>query len=677
MTDQPNPLLNSDLPKFSAIGPEHAVPAIEARLAEYQALIDDIEAGRRAGSVETITEEVRRDDALALAWSTIGHLHAVMNSAEWRAAFSACLERISAFYTARGQNRALMACWQAVAERDDFASSSAAFRRMVTEELRDFHRSGVDLPEPQRKRFAEINARLARLGNEFGNHVLDATEGWFEDFDDPAQLTGLPATELATLEQKARAQDCPGWRADLSHPCFKAIITYADDRRLRERFYVAHCTRASSQGPRAGHNNNEPIVAEMLALKREQAQLLGFSSPAELKLERRMARDVATIDAFLRDLVERARPVARTQLAELTAFARNRGGPEALAPWDIAFYAEKMREAELGLSQEKLKPYFELEAVLKGLFGLAERLLGIKLQPATDVETWHSDVRYYAIDYGDGRPAAGLYLDLYARSGKQGGAWMDVCRQRMKLDDAPARPPVAFLTCNFAAPAPGHPSLLKHDDVVTLFHEFGHCLHHLLTEVDWPPVAGISGVEWDAVELPSQLFEGWAWERDFLHRHARHVETGEPLPTDWIVALDADRKFLGALALLRQIEFALTDLALHREAVDDIVAVQQQIHDQVAVTPMPEYNRYLMSFSHLFDGGYAAGYYSYLWAERLARDAFGLFREHGLFDRGLGERLRGEILAVGGSRPMAESWHAFVGREARLEPLLDAYGVAA
>jgi len=675
--DHENPLLAPGLPNFSAIRAGHAVPAVEARLAGYQALIDDIEAGVRPASVATVAEEVRRDDALALAWSTVGHLHAVMNTAEWRAAFSACLEKITAFYTARGHNRALMACWRTVAEADDFGSHSQAFRRMVDEELTDFHLSGVDLPEDRRERFAEISMALSRLGNRFGNHVLDATEGWFEDFIDAAQLAGLPESERAVLADKARAAGRDGWRADLSYPCFKAIITYADDRDLRERFYQAHCTRASRQGPQPGRHDNEAIVAEMLALRHEQAALLGFSSAAKLKLSRRMAPDAEAVEAFLNDLAERARPAAAAQLEALAEFARDHGGPEQLAAWDIAYWSEKMREATLGLSQERLKPFFELEAMLGGLFGLAEQLFGIRLERADDIETWNDEVRYYALDFGDGRARAGLYLDLYARTGKQGGAWMDVCRQRMRLGDDPVRAPVAFLTCNFAAPSPGHPSLLTHDDVVTLFHEFGHCLHHLLTEVDWPPVAGISGVEWDAVELPSQLFEGWTWEREFLTRHARHFETGEPLPEDWITALDADRKFLGALALVRQIEFALTDLALHRGPVDDPAALQHRIHEQVGVTPMPDYNRYLMSFSHLFDGGYAAGYYSYLWAERLARDAFGLFRERGLFERDVGARLHAEILAVGGSRPMTESWAAFIGREPRLEPLLDAYGVAA
>ena len=674
MTER-NPLLESGLPDFPSIRPDHAVPAVEQRLAEYRDVLDDIEnAGADAGP-ETIAREIRADDALALAWSSIGHLHGVVNTPEWREAFAECLEKITAFYTARGHDRALFECWRAVAERDDFDSQPRDFRRMVAEELTDFRQSGVDLDEEPRDRFAEISMRLSKLGNEFGNHVLDATEAWYEDFDDADRLAGLPDSERETLAAKAVEAGRDGWRADLSYPCYKAIVTYADDRELRRRFYTAHATRASSQGPHAGRFDNEPIVAEMLAFRREAAELLGYSSAAELKLSRRMAPGVEAVERFLEDLAERARPAAEAQLRELTDFAVGIGGPDPLEPWDIAYYSEKMREHRLGLSQDKLKPYFELEATLAALFGLAERLFGVRFERDDQVATWHRDVRFYRLAGVEGD--AGLYVDLYARSGKQGGAWMDVCRQRMAVDRTEPRAPVAFLTCNFAPPGEGLPSLMTHDDVVTLFHEFGHTLHHLLTRVDWPPVAGIGGVEWDAVELPSQLLEGWVWEPDFLATFARHHETGEPLPAEWIEALDADRKFLGALALLRQIEFALVDLALHRRPVDDPVAVMKNVHDRVAVTPMPEFNRFLMSFSHLFDGGYAAGYYSYLWAERLARDAFELFRESGLYDRDAGRRLQDEILAVGGSRPMLESWLAFRGREPKLEPLLDSYGIAA
>ncbi|MCA1778908.1 MAG: M3 family metallopeptidase, partial [Xanthomonadaceae bacterium] len=585
---------------------------------------------------------------------------------------------------ARGHNRALFECWSTVSRLDEFRDQPADFRRMVEQEIVDFRQSGVDLEDQQRTRFAEISLRLSSLGNTFGNHVLDATEGWSEHFEKTAALAGLPEGELATLAENARAAGVEGWRADLSHPCYHAIITHADDRALRRRFYLAHSTRASSQGPRAGHDNNEPIVAEILKLRAEQAHLLGYRDATELKLSRRMADSAGSVRDFLDDLAARARPSAVEQLAQLTRFARDHNGPEVLEPWDIAYYSEKLRERTLGLSQEKLKPWFELEQTLDGLFELIETLFGVSLRRDDSVPTWHPDVRFYRLTLRDGVPPAGLYLDLYARNRKQGGAWMDVCRQRMNIGPR-SRAPIAFLTCNFAKPGESRPSLLTHDDVVTLFHETGHCLHHLLTRVDWPPVAGISGVEWDAVELPSQLLEGWAWEPDYLAKVARHHETGQPLPAEWIEALDHDRKFMGAIALLRQVEFALTDLELHGLPADSLsdpvaetaVAAAQRIHARVGVTPMPDFNRYLMSFSHLFDGGYAAGYYSYLWAERLARDGFEMFRRNGLFDPATGQQLRRAILETGGSRPMSESWMAFRGRAAALEPLLNAYGIAA
>lgn len=679
MTDD-NPLLETGLPRFDAVRPDHALPAIEARLADYQDLIDAIGDGRRPATADTLADEVRADDALAMAWSTIGHLHAVTNTAEWRQAYSECLDRITAFYTARGHDRALFDCWKTVSRRADFAEQSEAFRRMVEEELTDFRLSGVDLDGEDRDRFAAISLELSRLGNAFGNNVLDATEGYSEHFDGAEPLAGLPDSALDTLSARAEAAGQDGYLADLSYPCYHAIVTYADDRALRERFYTAHATRASSEGPQAGRNDNGPVVEKMLALRHEQAGLLGYDSAASLKLERRMAPDAEVVERFLRGLADRARPAAAAQLEELTAFAVEHGAPAPLEPWDIAYWSEKMREATLGLNQDKLKPWFELERTLDGLFGLAEKLFDIRFERDDEVARWHDDVRFYRVRFGDDghadQPDAGLYLDLYARSGKQGGAWMDVCRQRSALGDV-VRAPVAFLTCNFGAPKSGQPSLLRHDDVVTLFHEFGHCLHHLLTRVDWPPLAGISGVEWDAVELPSQLLEGWTWEPAFLNAFARHHRSDEPLPAEWVEALNDDRKFMGAIALTRQLEFALTDLALHRGPVGDPVATMRRVHGDVAVTPLPDFNRYLMSFSHLFDGGYAAGYYSYLWAERLARDAFQLFRERGLLDAATGDRLRTEILAVGGSRTMAESWQAFRGRDAALEPLLDAYGVTA
>jgi oligopeptidase A len=672
-----NPLLADGLPAFSKIRPEHAVPAVEQRLAEYRRVIEDIESlGEEVDYDNVVTAEALVDNALANTWSTVSHLHGVINTPEWREAYEACLEPMTRFDTERGHNRKLWAAYKALAERGDFDEQDTALKATVEHELRDFHLSGVDLPEAERARFGEINMRLSELGNRFGNHVLDATEAYSETFDDVYQLAGLPDAELEMLAGMAREAGKTGWMANLSFPAFRAIITYADDRDLRERFHHAFATRASETGPQGGEFDNGPVMREMLALRDEQARLLGFEHHAAMRLSTRMADTAGEVESFLHDLADRARPQARAQLEELNAFAAGRGAETPLAPWDLAYYSEKLREEKLGINESMLKPWFELQRVFDGLFTTAGELFGLRFEADDAVDTWHEDVHFFRVLDESGQRVAGLYLDLYSRPRKSGGAWMDVCRARMNVGGV-EQLPVAYLTCNFAPPADGRPSLLTHDDVVTIFHEFGHCLHHLLTRIDMPGVAGISGVEWDAVELPSQLMEGWAWEADALNRYARHVDTADPLPEELLVGLKADQQFQGAMALVRQIEFALLDLALHTRADADPVGIMREIHDRVAVLPMPDYNRFLMSFSHLFDGGYAAGYYSYLWAEQLARDAFELFREKGLFDSETGHRLAHEILEVGASRPMQESWMAFRGREPDLEPLLSFYGIAA
>ncbi|AKS41343.1 M3 family metallopeptidase [Wenzhouxiangella marina] len=674
-SNETNPLLDAGLPRFASIRPEHALPAIEQRLAEYRQLIARIEAlGDAVDYASVVEAETLADNALSTAWSSISHLNSVNNTPEWREAYTACLEPLTRFSTERGQNPALYQAYRTLSERADFAEQTPAMRASIEHELRDFRLAGVALPEAERARFAEIKLKLSKLSNRFGNQVLDATEGYSEHFESADALAGLPDSDLNMLASLARQADKDGWLANLSYPAYRAIITYADDRALRERFHRAFATRASDRGPQAGEHDNGPLVREILELRQEQAELLGFSDFASLRLSTRMAESSAQVESFLDDLARRARPMATAQLAELEDFAARQGAETPLAPWDIPYYAEKLREERLGINQERLKPWFELKRCFDGLFTVAGELFGLRFEADEQVETWHEDVHFYRVLNDDGQALAGLYLDLYARARKSGGAWMDVCRSRLEIDGH-SQQPIAFLTCNFSAPSPGHPSLLTHDDLVTLFHEFGHCLHHLLTRVELPGVGGISGVEWDAVELPSQLLEGWAWEAESLNRYARHYETDEPLPPALLEGLRADRQFHGALALLRQIEFALTDLSLHRQAGADPVAIMREVHDRVGVTPMLEDNRYIMSFSHLFDGGYGAGYYSYLWAERLARDAFHLFIEEGLFERRAGQRLAREILEVGSSRPMADSWQAFRGREAALEPLLDAYGV--
>ena len=672
-----NPLLQAGLPAYDRIEPSHALPAVESCIADCQAVIADLKT--RTATLDAsalITAESLVDQRLSQVWSTISHLHAVCNSPAWREAHQACQAQIMAYATERGQDRQLLACYQQVAERDDLSSHSAAVQRAVTLAIKDFQLSGVDLEGAVRQAFKADQLRLSELSTQFGHHVLDASEAYVETFDQAAQLAGLPEDALAQLAQLAEQAGESGWRANLSFPAFRAIITYADDRALRERFYRAWNTRASDRGPLAGQHDNGAIVDEILTLRQQQAQRLGFAHHADQQLARRMANSVADIEAFLHDLVARAKPLAQRQLDDLQAFADRLDGPSPLQPWDLAYYSEKLRDEQLGISDEMLKPWFEAGRVITGVFAVAESLFGVRFVADEQVSTWRPSVQFFHVLDAQGEAFAGLYVDLYARSGKQGGAWMSVCRARMALGEH-QQAPVANLTCNFAPPTEGRPSLLTHNDVVTLFHEFGHCLHHLLTRVEVPSVAGIDGVEWDAVELPSQLLEGWAWAQPSLDRFALHVEDQQPLPQALSRGLVANRQFQGAMALLRQIQFALTDLALHSRPEVDVLAVMAEIHEAVAIMPMSEDNRFVMSFSHLFNGGYSAGYYSYLWAERLARDAFAVFDAEGLFNGQLGQRLADEILAVGASRPMADSWQAFRGQEAALEPLLNAYGVAA
>lgn len=676
MSEQTNPLLATGLPKFRHIEPAHALPAIESLVAEHQSLIDQITSlpSDDLDYNTVLWAETLAGEALANAWSTVGHLHRVMNSEAWREAFGACLPIISRFSTERSQNPDLCRVYQSLAERPDFENQPQAVQTAVLNQLRDFKLSGVDQPPAIRDALKEKSLRLSELSNAFGNHVMDATDSFQVHFASKEALKGLPEDALAQMAERAKAHNQEGYLADLSMPSYRAIITYAEDRALRQRFHEAYATRASDQGPQAGQHDNGPIVQEMLKLRHEVAETLGFEHHADYTLQTRMAKSVQAIETFLHDLAARAKPIAEEQLATLSAFAAEQEAPLPLAPWDVPYYTEKLREATLGINDERLKPYFEVQAMFAGLFQTAEKLFEVSFEKDPSVETYHPDVSFYWVNDATGERMAGLYLDIYARPKKAGGAWMDVCRSRLVYGDRHQHP-IAYLTCNFASPAPNQPSLLTHDDVVTLFHEFGHCLHHLLTRIDLPAVAGIHGVEWDAVELPSQLLEGWSLASEALNSYAHHIETGQPLPADELQSLRANRQFQGALALLRQIQFALTDLTLHQQAQEDPIALAKEIEREISVTPSPEYNRFVMSFSHLFNGGYSAGYYSYLWAERLARDAFAMFESSGVYNKTLGKQLAESILSVGGSRPMAASWQAFAGREARLEPLLAAYGI--
>ncbi|NCT66583.1 MAG: M3 family metallopeptidase [Rhodanobacteraceae bacterium] len=679
-----NPLLaETGLPRFSAIRPEHVEPAVDALLADYRARIDALlasNATRDFASVLLLGEEL--EDRLNRAWAPVSHLHGVADSEELRKAYATAQEKIVEHASELGQNRELYAAVNAVAGRAETAGLPRAARTLIEHELRDFKLSGVALEEPARTRFREIANELARLSTEFEEAVLDATDAWSEPIASEAGLAGIPESGRAVLRAYAQEKGVDGWLVTLKQPSVQAVLTYADDRALRERVYRAYQTRASDQGPNAGEFDNSARIEKILALRHEAAQLLGFRDAAEESLATKMAPSPDAVLAFLDDLAARARPVAQRELDELRAFAADELGLSDLQPWDVGYAAEKLREKKYALNEEELKPYFAADAVIAGLFAITERVFGIALRQREGVDTWHPDVRYYDLVDADGRVFAGAYLDLYARSGKRGGAWMDVCINRFARDGGrEVQAPVAFLTCNFAPATATTPSLLTHDDVLTLFHEFGHGLHHLLTEVDYPGVGGINGVEWDAVELPSQFMENFGWQREALDLFARHWQTGERLPDELFARMQAARHFHAGLFLVRQLEFGLFDFRLHREYDPArgarALAILDEVRDEVAVIKPPAWQRFPHAFTHIFAGGYGAGYYSYLWAEVLSADAFERFEQAGVFDRATGEAYRQAILAVGGSRPALESFVEFRGREPRPEALLRSYGLAA
>ena len=681
-----NPLLADDtLPAFSRIRPEHVLPAIDAILADYRAGIDALVAPDAPRDFDTVmlTQE-RLEQRLARAWAPVSHLHSVADSEALREVYGPAEEKLTEHAMELGQNRQLFAAVQALAEAPDFATLPRPQRALVEHALRDFRLSGIALEEPARSRFREIGVELSKLSTEFSNAVLDASEAWHEQITDERDLAGIPESGRAVLRQYAEDRDLDGYLVTLKQPSVQAVLSYADNRALRERVYWAYQTRASDQGPNAGKFDNSARIEKIMALRHEAAQLLGFANAAEESLATKMAESPTEVMEFLHDLAARAKPVAQQELATLRTFARDELQLDNLEPWDVGYASEKLRQKKYALDEEQLKPYFPLPAVIDGLFALTGKLYGITLAQRGDVDTWHPDVRYYDVRDAAGRVFAGAYVDLYARNGKRGGAWMDACRARFD-DGEHGQLPVAFLTCNFAPPTGDKPALLTHDDVLTLFHEFGHGLHHLLTEITLPSIGGIDGVEWDAVELPSQFMENFGWNRQALDLFAKHYQTGETLPDELFERMLAARHFHAGLFLVRQLEFALFDFLLHLEydpaAGARPLAVLEQVRKEVAVLYPPAWQRFPHGFSHIFAGGYAAGYYSYLWAELLSADAFGEFEERAaeggqVIDRATGERFRKEFLAVGASRPALESFIAFRGRKPEPEALLRSHGLA-
>ena len=670
-----NPLLtDSPLPDFPAIEASHVEPAIRQLLEGNRRALAALLTGGAEGWDGLVAPIERMHHRLARAWSPVGHLNGVMNSDDLRVAYNACLPLLTAYHTELAQNADLCAAYQRVLDRDG-ASLDAAQRKLLENALRDFRLAGVSLPADRKQRFGQVMERLATVQAKFDENVLDATNAWSRHVADEVELAGLPANTVQRARQTAEAVGQSGWLLSLDAPNYQAVMTHAESDTLRREFYEAWVTRASDQGPHAGQWDNSPLMAEILALRSEAANLVGFSSFAEYSIATKMAHRTDEVLDFLRELARVSRPAAKREFAEVEQFAGR-----SLEAWDVAFYAERLKRARLDVSEEALRPYFPLPRVLAGLFTVVTRLYGVRIVARPDALVYHEDIRYFDIVDRDGTPRGGFFLDLYARPKKRGGAWMDECVGRIRMADASALP-VAYLVCNFSPPVSSQPSLLTHQEVLTLFHEFGHGLHHMLTRVDYPSVAGINGVPWDAVELPSQFMENFAWRDEVLPLISAHVETGEPLPAEMLRKLQGTRTFQAGMHTARQLEFALFDFRLHAEYVPHapprIAETLAQVRDEVAVVRPPAFNRFPNSFQHVFSGGYAAGYYSYKWAEVLSADAFGAFEEHGVFDLATARRFLKSILERGGSRDAMEAFVEFRGRKPQIEPLLRQLGLAA
>lgn len=679
MTD--NPLLQfHTLPPFSAIKAEHIVPAIQSITRDNLNALEQQLQDLTEISWETLAEPLeQRDDRLRHAWSPVRHLNGVLNNAAMRAAYNESLPVLTAYGTAISQNERLYQAFQALADAPGFAGLNQAQQQSVNNAIRDFKLSGVALPEDRKQRYGEIQTRLSELSNIFSNNVLDATQGWFKHIENESDLAGLPDSTRDLARQAAERRQLDGWVLTLDGPVYLTVMTQADNRFLRQEMYTAYMTRASDQGPTAGQWDNTALIDEIRKLRAELASLLGFDNYASLSLATKMAESPQQVLDFLENLASESKPAAQAELAELQRWCRSEFGMETLNVWDIPYYSEKLKESRHKVSQEALRQYFTLPRVLDGMFGLARDLFGIDIKAAVSSDTWHPDVRFYTIEK-NGKPLAHFYLDLFAREGKRGGAWMAECRVRRRNGGA-LQLPVAFLVCNFNAPLQGKPSLLTHSELITLFHEFGHGLHHMLTAIDVASVSGINGVAWDAVELPSQFMENWCWEKTILKRISAHVDTGEPLPDATIDNLIAARNFQSALMMLRQLEFSLFDLRLHMEcSAADFTGAQallDRVREQVAVLMPPAFNRFQNSFTHIFAGGYAAGYYSYKWAEVLSADAFAAFEEAGLFDQAIGEKFLTEILQQGGAQDAMVLFRNFRGREPEIGALLRKSGIRA
>jgi oligopeptidase A len=672
-----NPLLDfTGLPRYTEVRPEHVTPAIDQLLAENRALVERL-AADAAPTWDGFAQPLEdANERLARAWGQVSHLHSVMDSPELREAYNENLPKITQYYAELSQHEGLYRKFKALAASTEYAGLSAARRRIVDNELRDFRLGGAELPPAQKARFKAIQEELARLSAKFEENLLDATNAWTKTVEDEAQLEGVPEDVKQMFAEMARADGKQGWKLTLQAPSFLPVMQFCANRALREEMYRAYVTRASEFGP--AELDNTPLITQIVRLRREAAQLLGYPDYAHVSLVPKMAQTPAEVLDFLNELARRAKPYAERDMAELREYAAKELTLPDLQAWDVAYASEKLRQARYAFSEQEVKQYFPEPRVLAGLFRLIETLYGLEIR-ASEAPVWHESVKFFDIRDRTGELIGQFYLDLYARESKRGGAWMDDAITRRRTRDG-IQTPVAYLNCNFPPPVGGRPSLLTHDEVITLFHEFGHGLHHLLTRMEDLGVSGINGVEWDAVELPSQFMENFCWEWEVLKHMTAHVDTGEPLPRALFDKMLAAKNFQAGMQTVRQIEFALFDMHLHHDydpaGGKGVLDLLDDIRRRVAVVFPPEYNRFPNTFSHIFAGGYAAGYYSYKWAEVLSADAYGLFEENGVLNPEVGRRFWSEILAQGGARPAIESFKAFRGREPTIDALLRHNGMA-
>jgi len=677
-----NPLLDQNgLPPFSKIKPEHVKPAIETLLTESRQLVEQLLQQYSRYNWDNLIEPLAAmDDRINRAWSPVSHMNSVVNSEALRDAYNECLPILSEYGTEMGQHEGLYRAYRQIADGEEYQRLDTAQKKVIDNALRDFRLSGIELDQIARDRYKAIQQELSKLTSRYSDNVMDATHAWQKQLTDEALLSGLPDSARDLAKQTALQRELEGWVFTLEFPSYYPVLTYADNRELREELYTAYVTRASDQGPHAGQWDNTETMEQIMALRHEAAQLLEYGNYAERSLATKMAESTEHVMRFLEDLAQRSRPAAQQELDEVRHFARELHGRDELFAWDIAYYSEKLRQKKYAISQEELKPYFPEPRVVSGLFAIVERLYGLQIESVTGIDSWHEDVAFYRIHDASGDIRGEFYLDLHARPQKRGGAWMDECISRRRSASG-LQLPVAYLICNFSPPIGDKPALFTHDEVITLFHEFGHGLHHMLTKIDYAGVSGISGVAWDAVELPSQFMENWCWEREALDLFSGHFESGKKIPETLYQRMQQARNFQSAMQMIRQLEFAIFDLRIHRDYSNESGA---RIHDtlnavreQIAVIDVPDFNRFENGFTHIFGGGYAAGYYSYKWAEVLSADAFSAFEENGIFCRDTGNKFLQCILEQGGSRDPMELFREFRGREPSIDALLRHSGLAA